>query len=251
MTEDLNVVDEGIGPLAVSSDGLFGPTFQGEGSSVGQYCYFLRLAGCNQHCVWCDTPYTWDWTGRNGVKYDPREQVRKYSVEAILEILKTKMRPKEQPSMLVISGGEPMLQQRKLMPLLEALDPRWKIQIETAGTIFPQPDFALYVQQFNVSPKLENSGNPLKTRYRGKVLDSLQESGRACWKFVVTSSDDLAEIKHIVKDHNLSPVFIMPEGRDEGTLQSHMQEVAQQVLDEGWNLTPRLQVEIWGDKRGV
>jgi 7-carboxy-7-deazaguanine synthase len=248
--EELNSVDTvGAGQLAVSE--IFGPTFQGEGSTIGQYCYFLRLAGCNQHCVWCDTPYTWDWTGRNGVVFDPRREVHKYSVEDIRDTLKGLMKPGEKPSVLVVSGGEPMLQQKKLVGLFGSLDSRWNIQIETAGTVFPLPDFSLFVQQYNVSPKLENSGNDLKTRYKGRILDSFQESGRACWKFVVTSQEDLSEIRHIVKEHSLSPVYIMPEGKTEGPMHEHMREVAAAVLEEGWNLTTRLQVEIWGNRRGV
>src|SRR5260370_21846782 len=99
----------------------------------------------------------------------------------------------EVPSMLVVSGGEPMLQQKRLLGLFQTLDRRWRIEIETAGTIFPLSEVAMYVEQYNVSPKLENSGNELKLRYRGRVLDALQETGRACWKFVVTSIEDLAE----------------------------------------------------------
>src|SRR5260370_42452272 len=116
LSVELNSVDSvGAGQLAISE--IFGPTFQGEGSSIGRYCYFLRLAGCNQHCAWCDTSYTWDWTGRNGIKYDPKEEVYKYSVEAVIDELYTKMREDPHgrkriplaPSMLVISRDERML----------------------------------------------------------------------------------------------------------------------------------------------
>jgi 7-carboxy-7-deazaguanine synthase len=145
LAEELNQVDTaGVGQLAVSKDGVFGPTFQGEGPSLGRYCYFLRLAGCNQSCSWCDTPYTWAFSDalaarhRDGIKYDPREEVRKASVEDILDDLKHHMAVTERPSMLVISGGEPMLQQRRLLPLVLELAQRgWRIEIETAGTIYP------------------------------------------------------------------------------------------------------------------
>lgn len=250
LSEELNSVQEKIGQLAVSE--IFGPTFQGEGSSIGRFCYFLRLAGCNQHCVWCDTPYTWDWTGRNGVKYDPRQEVRKFSVEDVIEELTSCGASLGKPSMLVVTGGEPMLQQKNLAPLLQILTLHgWRIEVETAGTIPPLEEFNLLVHQYNVSPKIENSGNELKLRYRPRVLNTLQETGRVCWKFVVTSREDLAEIKHIVKEHRLSPIFIMPEGKFEIDINNHMREVAQAVLDEGWNLTTRLQIEIWGNKRGV
>jgi organic radical activating enzyme len=68
--------------------------------------------------------------------------------------------------MLVVSGGEPMLQQRQLSPLLRlAFEAGWCTEIETAGTIAPQPDVVGLVTRFNVSPKLANSGNELDERY--------------------------------------------------------------------------------------
>ena len=45
---------------------IFGPTFQGEGPFTGRAAVFLRLGRCNLDCKWCDTPYTWDWKGKNG-----------------------------------------------------------------------------------------------------------------------------------------------------------------------------------------
>lgn len=259
LAEELNQVDTaGVGQLAVSKDGLFGPTFQGEGPSLGRYCYFLRLAGCNQHCVWCDTPYTWAFSDhlaslhRDRFKYDPREEVHKASVEDILDDLKHHMAPSERPSMLVISGGEPMLQQRRLVGLAGELANRgWWIEIETAGTVYPLRELCSLVNRFNVSVKLDNSGNPLTSRYRPRVIEALQETGQAAWKFVATGKDDLAEIRHIVVTHKLAPVYVMPEGISGEAIHMHMKEIAQAVLDEGWNLTSRLQIEIWGNQRGV
>lgn len=253
LAEELNQVDtSGTGQLAVSE--IFGPTFQGEGPSVGRYSFFLRLAGCNQHCSWCDTPYTWDWTGRNGRRYDPKEEVKKYSVDDVIEEiarLEIAARVRLNP-MLVITGGEPMLQQQKLIPLLIKLQAKgWRIEVETAATVYPLKEFAHLVNQFNCSPKLENSGNPLRTRFREHVIDAFQNLGNAVWKFVVTNNDDLAEVKHIVTAKSLSPVYIMPEGKTRQEMQMHMSLIARRVLDEGWNLSTRLHVEIWGDRRGV
>ena len=257
--EALNAVEaSGVGQLAVSE--VFGPTFQGEGSTLGRYCYFLRLAGCNQHCVFCDTPYTWAFSDRlaslhrDGKRYDPKQEVRRFSADDVCDELAVLQGPGgvQRPSMLVISGGEPMLQQYKLMPLIARLAKRgWRIEIETAGTVFPLHEMAGYVHQFNVSPKLENSGNELRIRYRGRVLDALQATGRACWKFVATSVDDIGEIRHIVQSHQLSPIYIMPEGVNVEGIQTHMRTIAQAVLNEGWNLTTRLQIELWGNRRGV
>ena len=60
--------------LAVSE--IFGPTLQGEGPSSGRRAMFLRLAGCNLSCSWCDTAYTWDWS-----RYDKKAEVTMMQVD--------------------------------------------------------------------------------------------------------------------------------------------------------------------------
>jgi 7-carboxy-7-deazaguanine synthase len=79
----------------------------------------------------------------------------------------------------------------------------------------------------------------------------LQETGQCAWKFVVTGKGDVAEIRGIVHTHDLRPVYIMPEGITTNAIQQHLREIVDAVLEEGWNLTSRLQIEIWGNKRGV
>lgn len=229
----------------------FGPTFQGEGSSAGRVCCFLRLGACNLHCSWCDTPYTWDWTGRNGVKYDPKVELTRMTFEEITAQFKTLGLFNLRVPMLVVSGGEPLLQQKALAEYLNTLSSAVRVEVETAGTITPSRELVTRVTQFNCSPKLENSGNEKTKRYNPEALDILQDTHKTCWKFVVTSDDDLAEVKYLVTKHDLHPVYIMPEGIDVEALQEHMQAVAKSVLLEGWNLSPRLQVEIFGNTRGT
>src|SRR5262249_10950340 len=132
--------------------------------SLGRPCTFLRLAVCNQHCSWCDTPFTWKWT-----EYDTVAEVHAMSyLDVATELqrhgaLRTKL--------VVISGGEPMMQQRQLWEMMADLYHEFwhatDVEIETAGTIAPHVEDgwnewhpARWVQ-YNVSPKLENSGNPV------------------------------------------------------------------------------------------
>jgi 7-carboxy-7-deazaguanine synthase len=226
---------------------IFGPTFQGEGPSLGRLCAFLRLGACNQHCVWCDTPYTWDWTGRNGVRYDPRVELTRMTDDAIVERLRSM-----DVRMLVVSGGEPMLQQAPLARLLGAAGlAGWRVEVETAGTVVPDPELVPLVSQFNVSPKLASSGNEEHVRCRPDAIRALHATGRAVWKFVVTSLDDLHEVDRLVERFCLRPVYVMPEGRDADTVDAGLRELAPAVLDRRWNLTTRLHVHIWGSRRGV
>jgi 7-cyano-7-deazaguanosine (preQ0) biosynthesis protein QueE len=226
---------------------IFGPTFQGEGPSLGQRCSFLRLGGCNLACKWCDTPYTWDWTGRNGKRYDPRVELRRLSPNDVwLELSHRKT------SMLVVSGGEPMLQQAALIHLLRRCrEAAWRVEIETAGTIAPLRDLEALVDHFNVSLKLSNSGNALAARHRPDSVEALAATGKARWKFVATDPEDLDEAAVLVGRHRLQPVYIMPEGTTADAVLLATQRLAEPVLARGWNLTTRLHVLIHGDRRGV
>ncbi len=166
---------------------VFGPTVQGEGPSIGQRCGFVRLGRCNLACGFCDTPFTWRWSD-----HDPAVELHEMSVDEIVGRLDAMS-----IDMLVISGGEPLLQQRDLRPLVDAVrtERGWRVEVETAGTIAPELD----VDQWNVSPKLANSGNPLDRRYKPDVLGRFQATGRAAFKFVVADRGDLEEVADIVE----------------------------------------------------
>ena len=228
-------------PLKVNE--IYGPTVQGEGPSVGRRCAFLRLSGCNLTCRWCDTPYTWDWSGLNGVKYDKNAETRLMDVDQVWERLRAYNVP-----LVVVSGGEPMMQQKALGPLIGSLTAQGiDVEIETNGTIKPE----IHPTRFNVSPKLAHSG---VLRKKAIKIPALREYvGRSIFKFVCQTLSDLDEVAAIAHDADIpdEAIWIMPEGRDPLTLQSHTETLADRVIARGWNLTPRLHVMIWGSRRGV
>jgi 7-carboxy-7-deazaguanine synthase len=154
--------------------------------------------------------------------------------------------------MLVITGGEPMLQQPALLPLLQlARSEGWRVEVETAGTVKAIGRVNDLVTQFNISPKLSSSGNPVQERYRPETLDSFNATGRAVWKFVAVSLDDLTEIDQLVSRHSLHPVFVMPEGTEPEEISLRLELLAEQILARGWNLTTRLHIMLYGNRRGV
>lgn len=229
----------GDGELVVAE--VFGPTFQGEGPSVGRRAGFVRLGRCNLDCTWCDTPYTWDWE-----RFDPARELRVTPADGVLDALDAMA-----PEVVVITGGEPLLQQRRLVPLVAACVERgWAVEVETNGTIAPDDQLVAMVSRWNVSPKLANSGVPLDKRIRPAPLAALVATGRAGFKFVVSEPADLDEVAAIVEEHGLAPVWIMPEGTDAATWLDRARELAEPTLARGWNLTPRLHVLLWGDERG-
>lgn len=240
---------------------VFGPTVQGEGAAAGRHCLFVRTFGCNLECAWCDTAYTWAVTDekaaktRDGHRYerDAPAYGRKFMTPAdVLERLRGLWDIETRPTVIVVSGGEPMMQQRELLPLLEWLR-GWghEVHVETAGTIAPRPEFDRAVTQYNVSPKLKSSGNPVKKRHKPAVLDALRDTGRAWFKFVVTSDvgEDLAEVDGIVAEAALSPqrVMVMPEGSDARTNIATAQQMVDAAVARGYGISFRTQVLLWDE----
>ena len=221
---------------------VFGPTWQGEGPSLGRRAGFVRLGRCNLACTFCDTPYTWRWSD-----HDPAVELRTANVDDIVaEVLVMDV------PLVVVTGGEPLLQQSHLPPLLRPLRARGiDVEIETAGTLSPTAELVGLVTRFNVSPKLANSGNDLERRLKPDVLRAFEATGRASFKFVAVEVADLEEIADIVDDNGLTDVWVMPEGTDPETLVARGRALIEAVQERGWNLTTRLHVLLWGDRRGV
>ena len=230
----------GTEPTLVVSE-VFGPTFQGEGPTLGRRAAFVRLGRCNLDCAWCDTPYTWDWD-----RFDPAVELAERPVAEIVGELEAMGVDR-----VVVTGGEPLLQQRRLEPLLEAAAARgWAVEVETNGTLAPTPATVALVERFNVSPKTSNSGVAAERAIVSDALAALVASGKAAFKFVATGTEDLDEIAAVVAAHELSPVYVMPEGTDAATVTDRGRALADAVGRRGWHLTTRLHVLLWGDERG-
>lgn len=149
---------------------------QGEGGNIGKPCVFVRLWGCNLCCSWCDTPYSW-----KEAKYT--EMLPQQIVEEIDALPFN--------NMVVITGGEPMLQD--LWPLIKELAfpiGKREVCIETNGTIAPSFELAAAVNRWTVSPKMPSSGLPYGKAINIPVLESFRILGRTEFKFVVSDRID-------------------------------------------------------------
>ncbi len=228
----------------------FGPTVQGEGALVGRAAYFLRLAGCNLTCVWCDTPFAWDAT-----RSDHRRPETAVTVERVLEDFTTRSAAVDTcVRHLVITGGEPLLQREALALLCVRLRDRgWTVEVETSGTVSPGRLTEL-VDQFNVSPKLTHSGVDERARIRLAVLDEFAANPRAVFKFVVQQAPDILEtaalLDRLSRIVEPSRVFVMAEGIDAQTVLERSRALVDDVVARGWGLTPRWHTLLWGDERG-
>lgn len=222
---------------------VFGPTLQGEGPSLGQQALFIRLSRCNLRCQPCDTPYTWDWT-----RFRPSEESCRATVGELSEWALSYSVP-----LVVVTGGEPLIQQAVLLPLLcDLVQGGKQVEIETNGTIAPLPDLTELTSRFNVSPKLSafGAGMSVRRRIRPEVLAKFSSTGKAIFKFVISSASDLAEISELEQDLRLAPIWVMAEGTTSDGVAAGLQRIADEVIARGWNMTPRLHVMLWGDDRG-
>ncbi|MEN8773682.1 MAG: 7-carboxy-7-deazaguanine synthase QueE [Akkermansiaceae bacterium] len=239
-----------VSRLADGSAEIF-HTLQGEGASLGAPAVFLRLSLCNLHCHWCDTPYTWNWKKtpwehQDGIKFSKAEQIIELSPSEIAPLIS-----KYHCDRLVLTGGEPLLQQDELAELTKLLPRAQFIEVETNGTQIPSKKFIEIPTQFNVSPKLSNSGIDENLRLNFKALNLLSSLETAFFKFVVCNQTDLDEVKALQSKLHLTSerIYLMPEGRDAETLQQRSLWLADICRDLGYRFSPRLHVLLWGNER--
>jgi 7-carboxy-7-deazaguanine synthase len=201
------------------------------------------LAGCPLRCKWCDTKYAWDQTA--GAHYKTErilQEIQQWACEFV-----------------VVTGGEPMMDS-ELPQLTQELKAAGKhVTIETAGIAYI-PDLACDLM--SVSPKLSNStpADPtLAVVHEGSRLDvavlrELVDNYDYQLKFVVDSSDDLAEIQQTIEETgnvDSTKVMLMPQAvtRDELLAKSPM--VADLCKETGLAFSQRLHILLWNNQKGT
>lgn len=226
-------------------------TLQGEGVSTGAPAIFVRLSTCNLHCTWCDTPYTWNWEGTSwkttrGEKFKKEDVIIEYSPDQVWEKLQN--HPCQR---LVITGGEPLIQQQELAQLISKLPLDWAIEVETNGTLIPHELPGDRGIQYNVSLKLAHSGNSETQALKPKSIQWFADNETSYFKFVVASDADLESVQSLQKTYGIlaDRIILMPEGTSSSTLRTKLPDVAEWCIQHGYRLSDRLHVHIWGDER--
>ena len=231
-------------------------SLQGEGPSAGKPVAFIRLSRCNLACVWCDTAYTWHFSGDNRPhRRDPTydratNQVVLSEGEAARRIAALG-KPR-----LVVTGGEPLLQGSALGRMLDALaeiGPGITVEVETNGTVAPHPAFDARVAQYNISPKLAHSGNSAELALVPERLAHWAAEPRAIFKFVVAEPEDLAEALALAETYAIprARIWLMAEGTDAATLAARERWLAPACIAHDLTLSKRLHIEWFGDTRGT
>jgi len=205
-------------------------SIQGEGVHAGRRAVFLRLALCNLRCTYCDTKYAFKGESKR--------------VEDVLRELEPLL---QGCNLLVITGGEPLLQQRSLVRVLSALKPTGiEVEVETNGTRPPIPDLQKYVDLWIVSPKLSSSGEAIQRRRNPDTL-SLFISLNSIFKFVVSGEGDVVEaIRDFIEPFSIPAerVWLMPCAATKEELEKRCKEVALLALRYGFNYSDRLQLRV-------
>lgn len=234
---------------------------QGEGKNIGRQRTFIRLSGCNLSCVWCDTAYTWNWNGtpypherdREGAphKFAPASEMLKVSIaDAVARLAAL---PCEG---VVITGGEPLMQMAAVSELAASIkvrEPGRLVEIETNGTFAPTEALARNVDLFMVSPKLSHSRNAPETALDLGALSVFAGLPSAVFKFVARAPSDLRDVEAFAQRFDVARtrIYIMPEGADLATLDTHAALLTEHILRAGFHYSDRLHIRLFGAKRGV
>jgi 7-carboxy-7-deazaguanine synthase len=216
--------------------GVVGPTIHGQGPSAGRRCSVIQMGGCNLSCSWCDSAFTWDSSRfdlSRELAYWPVEQVAAHALACA-------------PSMVVISGGEPLLQQNAAAwPMLLHALAGHEIGLETNGTVPPTDLTVNSVSWITVSPKLAHSGDPAWARINGEALVAwgrLAVDYDIDFSFVVRDISDVSTIGTLATIHDLPPsrVWVTPEGTTAEAVLPRLRDVSDAALTAGFNLSARL-----------
>lgn len=125
---------------------IFGPTIQGEGPHVGMQTLFVRVAGCDFKCAWCDSKFAWKIDG----------SIKRYGTKELADILVQECN-NSKCSNVVLTGGNPCLYDfKQVIDILH--DNNITVDIETQGS--KMPDWLLDVDLLVISPKAPSSKQP-------------------------------------------------------------------------------------------
>ena len=234
---------------------VFGPTIQGEGMVIGQKTMFVRTAGCDYTCAWCDSAFTWDGSGKHLITQMTAEEIWE-QLEAI---------GGNRFSFVTISGGNPALL-KNLAPFITLLKQKnMQIGVETQGSKWQE--WFYDIDELTISPKPPSSKMTTDFTILTTILHKLEQSiasQRISLKVVVFTEEDYAYAKDVHKRYPNVPFFVQV-GNDEITmadeqqltahlLQKYEQLIDRVMQDEEMNrvkVLPQLHALLWGNKRGV
>ena len=206
-------------------------SIQGESTHAGEPCVFVRLTGCNLRCTWCDSEYTF-FGGRKMTEDQVFAEVQTLASEGLVEI----------------TGGEPMLQHKEVLPLMQRLlDAGYKVMLETSGER-PLRGVPPEVMKI-VDVKCPHSGEA--DTFRMDNLQALTRQDEV--KFVLSDRTDYEFAREFTREHRLNElvraVIFSPAFRNDAAGERSSEhclldprELAEWILED--NLAVRLGLQV-------
>jgi len=221
-------------------------SIQGEGTLTGLPSVFIRTAGCNLRCRWCDSMYASGHARGSERTIDSLvEEVHRYPTR-----------------FCVITGGEPMLAEGIHDLAKRLVDGGRHVTIETAATV---PPGGISCTLASLSPKLKNStpgmtiSDAVRRRHEARrlkpdVIRDWIDHYDCQLKFVVCSGSDIAEVIDLLDtlDRSIAPekVLMMPEGIDTAAFSNVTDHVIAACKEHGFRYCDRLHIRLYGNTRG-
>jgi len=223
---------------------IFGPTLQGEGIHSGRVATFIRFAGCDSNCEWCDTKYAWKTEGSPMMT----------SNQIVSETLE-KMHDNQR--LVILTGGNPALYD--LGGIIGSLHRLGiEVHVETQGTVFPawlgKSDFISF------SPKptqeaLRGEWIPMASIY--KMFYLLENETKGQLKFIIDTNEEYNYAKHIASRELSIPMIFQPKflankamDVSYGNMELANKMCADRTLSSNVRFAPQMHRILWSDKRG-
>ena len=232
---------------------VFGPTIQGEGMVIGQKTMFVRTAGCDYSCAWCDSAFTWDGSAKEDIMLMTAEDIW----HKLLEIGGDRF------SHVTISGGNPALL-ASLKELIDILKENGiDSALETQGSRWQ--DWFYDISDLTISPKPPSSGMVTDFEKLDEIVHRLSEN-RSQFSLKVVVFDDL-DLEYATRIHQRYPgvPFYIQTGNpavaegDTAKLVTDLLLDYETLIDKvceskdlnNVRVLPQLHTLVWGNKRGV
>lgn len=233
---------------------IFGPTIQGEGMVIGQKTMFVRTAGCDYRCSWCDSAFTWDGSARDEIRQMTAEEIWQELVGLGADRF----------AHVTISGGNPALLASigSLVRLLREKGIR--TAVETQGSRWQE--WLAEIDDVTISPKPPSSGMETNWEVLDQIIQRLVDHGHngTSLKVVVFDEADFAYAARVHQRYPKLPFYLQPGNgdlvnADTHELRSKLLESYSWLIDKAMaapemndaKVLPQLHALVWGNKRGV
>ncbi|MBM7704734.1 7-carboxy-7-deazaguanine synthase QueE [Metabacillus iocasae] len=234
---------------------IFGPTIQGEGMVIGQKTMFVRTAGCDYSCSWCDSAFTWDGSAKDDIRQLTAEQIWSELKELGHDAF----------NHVTISGGNPALL-KSLVEFIQLLkENEIKVAIETQGSKWQ--DWLLLIDDLTISPKPPSSGMKTDMEMLDSIIERLMQGERqhhVSLKVVVFDDRDFTYAQEIHNRYPMIPFYVQVGNDDTHTVDDsaliqHLLRKYEWLIDKvvaskdmnSARVLPQLHTLVWGNKRGV